>query len=90
MIMKNGNKKIKKFKKWMKKKGSTILAIGSFIIFGVACFVLGYGILNGWESVISWFTSDYAAIFYVGIVIWAMITIYAMYSDKVYNNGGKN
>lgn len=51
----------------MKHKKSVIayIATGAFLLFGLACIVLGFGLADGWEKIIGWFTSKYAIYVYV-------------------------
>ena len=69
--------KEKKKKKWI-----AYLATGCFLIFGLACFVVGYGILDGWESVLKWFTSDYAIIAYVALGLYGMGAFILWWVDR--------
>lgn len=65
-----------------KKKWIAYLATGGFLIFGLACFVVGYGLLDGWESVLKWFTSDYAIMVYVALGLYGMGAFVLWWVDR--------
>lgn len=69
-------KKPNKFKEWVDRKGKWVIL--SFIIFafvGLVCLVVGFGIANGWLSVLKWFGSKWAIMIYVliGFMIFGIV-----------------
>lgn len=75
-----------------KKERSLILwyvGVGLFALLGIACFVVGYGLKDGWESVLAWFTSKWAMWVYVFAGIYGMAALaYFFYKkNKEYING---
>ena len=65
-----------------KKKWIAYLATGCFLIFGLACFVVGYGLLDGWEAVLRWFISDYAIMVYVALGLYGMGAFILWWVDR--------
>lgn len=51
-------------KKGQKTK-KAVLATTLFLVFGVACIMVGFGIANGWQWVLNWFTSQWAVYVYI-------------------------
>lgn len=68
----------------MKKERNIKIIIGSalFLLFGIICFIVGYGLVNGWQAVIDWFSSPYATILYIGVIFLAFIVAYLIYLAK--------
>lgn len=89
----NGNRKVSIREKKRKlidlknSKGALVLSVGLFLVFGLACFVVGFGLTKGWAWVGNWFVSDYASIVYVALVLWFFIVIWLIHMDKVNKNG---
>lgn len=82
----------KKILKFIDSKGgkATIIATSSFLAFGLACFVIGYGLTDGWDKVIAWFTSQWAIMVYVFIGLWLIIVMYLVYLSKNFDDKGGN
>lgn len=63
----------------MRKKDKTAitwyLGLGVFALLGIACFVVGYGLKDGWEAVLAWFTSKWAMWVYVFGALYIVILI---------------
>lgn len=61
----------------MRRKYKTAIAwylgLGVFALLGIACFVLGYGLKDGWEAVLAWFTSKWAMWVYVFAALYIVI-----------------
>lgn len=61
----------------MRKKDRTALkwyiGLGVFALIGGACFVVGYGLKDGWDSVLAWFTSKWAMWVYVFAALYVLI-----------------
>ena len=51
------------------------IGLGVFALLGIACFVVGYGLKDGWEAVLAWFTSKWAMWVYVFAVLYIVILI---------------
>lgn len=51
------------------------LGLGVFALLGIACFVVGYGLKDGWEAVLAWFTSKWAMWIYVFGALYIVILI---------------
>lgn len=48
------------------------IATGIFLFVGLCCIMLGFGIANGWQWVISWFTSQWAMYVYIFAFFYAV------------------
>lgn len=68
--MKRKEKKDKKDGKFSKK--ATVIATIAFALFGLACIAVGFGLSNGWEWVLGWFTSQWAVYVYIFLAFFAM------------------
>lgn len=57
-----------------KKKTARIayISTGAFLVFGLACVIVGYGLSSGWDVVASWFTSRYA----VYVAVFAVLYLF--------------
>lgn len=79
----------------MKKKDGSIIkwyiGIGIFALVGVACFIVGYGLKDGWEAVLAWFTSKWAMWVYVFAALYVIIALGFVFwkKDKEFIDGGK-
>lgn len=67
-----------------KKKRIAILGVLALIAIAALCFVLGFGIGEGWEAVGAWFTSKWATltIIAVAFVVIALIFGYFFAKDR--------
>ncbi|MDD4001107.1 MAG: hypothetical protein PHX62_09505 [Bacilli bacterium] len=72
----------------MDKKLKLKIFIGSlvFLLVGILAFVLGYGLTNGWAWVLGWFTSRWAIVFYLGLIIYLFGVSFVYFYSKI---GGK-
>lgn len=50
-------------------KRIALIGVLSVLIVAVACFVLGYGLSEGWQAVAAWFTSKWATLALVGGIV---------------------
>lgn len=75
------NKKVKAFfegkSKWI------IISTIIFAILGITALVLGFGLTNGWESVLAWFTSRWAIYVYIMLAVVALICIWVFFKNKI-------
>lgn len=58
-----------------KAKIAWVVGIGVFAFIGICAFLLGYGLRDGWEAVLAWFTSKWAYIIYTAILVYATFAI---------------
>lgn len=67
-----------------KAKRITILGVLGLLLVAIVCFVLGFGISEGWEVVGAWFTSKWATltIVAVSLLILVLVTLYFNIRDK--------
>ena len=65
------------------------IGIGVFAIIGVVSFVLGYGLRDGWDAVLAWFSSKWALWIYAFASIYGLAALsYFFYlKNKEYING---
>lgn len=78
-------KRKKRFKEWVNSKGGKGFLIGSiaFLIFGLACIVVGFGLTKGWDFIYKWFTSRWAVYVYIAIGLWSIAVLSIMlYGNK--------
>lgn len=80
--MNKGNP-FKKERKVSKAKVIAISLVAAFAIIGIACFVFGYGLSEGWEVVLAWFSSKWATMVYLIILIVAVVSIWIFHYLKV-------
>lgn len=63
----------------MRKKDKAVmkwyLLAGVFALIGIASFIVGYGLKDGWDSVIAWFTSKWAVWVYVFAVVYVFVAL---------------
>lgn len=55
-----------------RKKLLWLAGIGAFGLIGIACFVVGYGLNDGWDAVLAWFVSKYAMWVYVFAALYVL------------------
>lgn len=74
----------KKFVDFVNSKGGKGVFFGTigFLVFGLACFVVGYGLVDGWDAVIAWFTSRWAIYVYIFVFLWVVIVLAIMHYAK--------
>lgn len=67
-----------------KAKRIAVLSILAILVIAALCFVFGYAIAEGWETVGAWFTSKYAVltIIAIAVVIIGGILFYFFNKDK--------
>ena len=67
-----------------KAKRIAVLSILGVLFVACLCFVFGFAISEGWEAVGRWFTSKWATLTVVFVVIFtlAMLTVYFNLKDK--------
>lgn len=65
------------------KRIAILSAIGVLLVAGL-CFLFGYAIAEGWETVGRWFTSKWAVltIITIGFVLAALAFLYFHFKDK--------
>ena len=76
----------KKLQLLLKDKNRLFILLGSlaFLIIGFICFVIG-AYLTGWD-IWSWFLSEHAILFYVGVLVYLLVAVWFAFYKKV---GGK-
>lgn len=74
----------KKFNDFIASKGGKWAVFGTlgFLLFGITCFVVGYGIVDGWDAVIRWFSSKWAIMLYIFIGLWLLVVSWVIYVSK--------
>lgn len=74
--------------KFVKSKGGkiTIISTTVFLLIGITALVLGYGLKDGWQVVLNWFTSRYAMYVYVGIGFYVLIILYIIVLSQKYED----
>lgn len=66
-----------------KSKIRWLIGIGIFALIGIAAFLIGYGLRDGWEAVLAWFTSRWAYIVYTGAVVYVVALLCYIHIVKV-------
>ena len=71
-------------KKKLKAKRIAIISALIVLLVAALCFLFGFAIANGWESVAKWFTSKWAVltIIAVAFVVVALVFGYFHFKDK--------
>lgn len=71
--------------KELQKRKRRIWLIGAtaFAIIGIVAFVVGYGLKDGWASVLAWFTSKWATYLYIGLALYAFVVFMGYKAFKV-------
>lgn len=74
--------------KFVKSKGgkATIIGTTAFLLIGITALVLGYGLKDGWQVVLNWFTSRYAMFVYVGIGFYILLILYIIVLSQKYED----
>lgn len=54
-----------------------------FAILGITALILGFGLTNGWMSVLMWFGSRWAIYVYIVIALVAFIVIWVYFKGKI-------
>jgi len=54
-----------------------------FAILGITALILGFGLTNGWMSVLMWFGSRWAIYVYIVIALLAFIVIWVYFKGKI-------
>ena len=80
----------KKLLKFINTKGGkrTLIGTSLFLIFGIACFVIGYGLVDGWEQVIAWFGSQWAIMVYIALGFWVLLCLFLWRIASNFTNNG--
>lgn len=77
-------KKPNKFWAWVNKKGKwVLLSLLIFAVFGITALIVGFGLTNGWLSVLRWFGSKWAIMIYVLIVFIIFGAIWFIHKAKM-------
>ena len=76
----------KKVAKFFRTKGGKATVFGTlgFIVFAIACLVLGYGLSEGWDVVIAFFSSKWIWYIYVGLGLYIFIILYILFIANLY------
>lgn len=65
-----------------KEKRIAILSVLALIAIAALCFVLGFGIGEGWEAVGAWFTSKWATLTIIAVVFVVVALIFGYFFAK--------
>lgn len=80
----NPYKKKNKFLEFVNKKGKwVLLSTGIFLLVGIAAIVVGFGLANGWESVLAWFGSRWAIYLYILLGLLFFLVLWIIYKAKM-------
>lgn len=60
-----------------KKDKSFVIWVAAILTLCAVGLVLTFGLKDGWDSVLAWFTGDYATILYIGIFVYLMFVLQA-------------
>ena len=74
----------RKLAELMNSKGGkwTVIGTTAFLLLGVAAFVVGYGIADGWDAVLAWFSSKWAITVYIAAGLWVIVVLYIIVLSK--------
>ena len=77
-------KKDSKLKKFVNSKGKwAIITTIIFAIIGITALVVGFGLANGWASVLAWFGSRWAIYVYILIAFLGFLLAWIIYKTKM-------
>lgn len=65
-----------------KRKRIAILSTLALLLIAVVCFVVGFGISEGWQAVAAWFTSKWATLAVIAVLGAVMALVYAYFAVK--------
>lgn len=63
-------------------KRIAIMVVLCTIVAVAVCFVLGFGLSEGWEVVGAWFTSKWATLTVVSLLITGMVLLYGFFAIR--------
>lgn len=71
-------------RKMSKDKQRVFWLVGIFVfaVIGIACFVVGYGLADGWEAVAAWFVSKYAMWVYAFLAVYVCFALWYLVFKK--------
>ena len=72
-----------KKKKLDKASKIAIISTISFVLVGLAAFIIGYGVKDGWQSVLAWFVSRWAIYIYIAIAILVFALIWFVHKRRM-------
>lgn len=77
--MKKKNKKgiLQGKNKWI------IISTFAFVILGIALIIIGFGVTNGWLSVLQWFGSRWAIYVYIIIGLLGFLFAWVIFKQKI-------
>ena len=64
----------------VRKKRIAILSILILLVCAAACFIVGFGISEGWEAVGAWFHSKWATLTVVCVLFVGVALLYAFFA----------
>ena len=67
------------------KRNLFLIVSGIIILVGIVCFVLAYGISQGWDVLVAWFGSKWAVILYILLGCYGIFVAWLLISDKIKN-----
>lgn len=65
-----------------KAKRIAVLSIVAVLVVAALCFVFGYAISEGWETVGKWFTSKWAVLVFIALALVAIGLVYLWFGAK--------
>lgn len=66
-----------------KKKNLFIIVSLIVIAIGVFCFVLAYGLSQGWDVLFAWFGSKWAVMLYILLGCYILLVLWLLIGDKI-------
>lgn len=79
-MTKNRKKRFHSVGERRRAKRIAIMSVLAVLVVACLCFVVGFGISEGWGAVAAWFTSKWATLVVVSVLIAAMALLYAFFS----------
>lgn len=59
------------------------IIVAIVLAIGITCFVLAYGLSQGWAAVGAWFGSKWAILLYIALGCYALFVIWVLVMDKI-------
>ncbi len=74
---------LKRKEKLTNEKKLIIISTIMFGVLGITALILGFGLTNGWNTVLAWFSSRWAIYVYIGVALLAFLVVFLVFKTKM-------